>query len=170
MTKQLHILGAEKNKYMKRHYKHKEKRALQVGNTYSFFVLKKLDLPDGKTYFVVVDSNGEKHLIPEKYYNNYPIQLKSNYNCHVDKINCQGRIFLEPEHPKYKIGQEDVFRIGSIVKKRSKKGRIEIYYKMIARDGQIAFLPEKFLENKKFSETIHCKVASIKKSSVYLEI
>jgi hypothetical protein len=44
-------------------------------------------------------------LLPVEPYNNYCIGGNSTIECRIDKINCSGKVFLEPRHPVYIEGE-----------------------------------------------------------------
>ncbi|MBE9467693.1 MAG: hypothetical protein IMY72_05140 [Bacteroidetes bacterium] len=76
------------------------------GETYQFKVNNITTLPDdNKEFFVLQDIFGNKQLLTTEYYKNYNIKKGRIIKCKVDKINCNGKIFLEPEHPIYKQGK-----------------------------------------------------------------
>lgn len=70
------------------------------GKTYSFSIVSLVEMPDGN-FFVLSDSNGKKYMLPENQYQDYELKEGTTINCRVDKINCTGKIFLEPQHPLF---------------------------------------------------------------------
>lgn len=60
--------------------------------------------PDGQPYYVLEDSNKRRFLLPAGHYRHYGLLPGQEVIAVVDHINCNGRIFLEPEHPRYKPG------------------------------------------------------------------
>ncbi len=92
---------------------HEDKIHLQEGFAYEFMILDKVMLQDHKEYFILSDPNRMKHFLEASPYANYPMAKMSRISCLVSKINCTGRIFLEPEHPKYKIGEIYQFQVFS---------------------------------------------------------
>ena len=81
------------------------KEILAEGRWYPFRIHNHLQLQDGLWYYVLEDINGLKHFMPAGYYTNYALKTGEKINCRIDKINCTGRIFLEPKHPVYKEGE-----------------------------------------------------------------
>jgi hypothetical protein len=73
---------------------------LRTGEKYELRVLKLLLIQDN-SYYICVDQNGLKHLVPEVYYIDYGIKPGNVINCRLDRINCLGRFYFEPEHPVY---------------------------------------------------------------------
>lgn len=90
------------------------KLKLEEGFTYPFNITGRIDLPDGNEYFVLQDPNDVKHLLLTRYYKKFNFQLGQTIQCRIDKINCNGKIYLEPEHPHYRVGQVYQFPFKSI--------------------------------------------------------
>lgn len=145
---------------------------LETGCWYQLKVLKLLQIPGDRTYFICEDINGLKHLIPASYYDRYGITTGTVINCHLDRINCQGRFFFEPAHPVYEIGKSyrfDVIGINNYSCDASSN-----HYSAIVTDvfGQIwettGFVARTELpENIRF---LHCRVSKIRKARLILDI
>ncbi len=71
-----------------------------------FYIVKSLHIPGDDEYYVMESKAGNRILIPTVYYRDYNLLPGTVVKCRIDKINCSGRIFLEPEHPFYKPGKE----------------------------------------------------------------
>lgn len=80
------------------------KKKLTEGEAYAFRFVKLVNLSDGEDYMVLEDPFEIRHMITYSFYRKYNLQPGTEIICRVDKINCTGRVFLEPEHPHYKIG------------------------------------------------------------------
>lgn len=85
------------------------------GTFHSFRYIKHVKLEDGQQYMILEDVNGFKYFVEYEPYKNYELKEASEIVCLIDKINCTGRIFLEPEHPVYKIGENYEFKVSSII-------------------------------------------------------
>jgi hypothetical protein len=154
---------------MKKVYKYKEVRKLNPGSVYKFQILKKIRFPDRKTYFVLRDPFGDKHLLPTKPYKSYQIEPGNTLFCHVDKINCQGRLFLEPLHPRYHIGNEYFFKFLRSTFLISKKYGIEQHFILKSKDGELAYLkysPQILINHKTFE---NYRILKIKKARIFVE-
>jgi hypothetical protein len=81
------------------------------GEEYSFIIHKLVELQDNNKYLIVCDTEGIKHFIPAAAYNNYTFSAGNFITCKVVKINCTGRIILEPRHPVYQEGKVYEFEI-----------------------------------------------------------
>lgn len=77
---------------------------LTEGETYPFEVIKRISLGEGDDWFVLKDPLGYKILMPAGFYRDYGFEGGQSIACRVDKINCNGRMFLEPAHPHYLEG------------------------------------------------------------------
>jgi len=85
------------------------------GEWYSFQVTKVIDIPGGGKHFILTHESGKKILLPAKYYVKYNIVENTQIRCRVDKINCTGQVFIEPEHPIYRVGKTYSFRVKQVL-------------------------------------------------------
>ena len=85
--------------------KKKKSRRIEEGQQYTFEVTGITELEDRGTCFVLKDPFGYKHLLTKEVYEDYHIEPGTSISCHVDKINCDGKVFIEPEHYYYKPGE-----------------------------------------------------------------
>ena len=83
---------------MKKIYKYKAEAYLKQDSICKFKIIREITIPNDNKYYVLEDVIGNKHLLPTEFYRNYDIKIKSEIECTVDKVNCIGRIFLEPLH------------------------------------------------------------------------
>ncbi len=154
---------------MKKVYKYKENRNLKTGDVYKFWIIKKIKFPDGVDYFVMRDPYGEKHLLPARYYRHYNIQTKSYYNCRIDKINCQGRLFFEPEHPFFELGNTYLFYFKKIAVLISKNRNLTQYFLMKSGNGESAYLLYNPLLKPQKGKFEMYKVIKVKKAKIFLQ-
>jgi hypothetical protein len=87
---------------------------LTEGKNYHFLVEKELVLPDNSTHFLVTGPDTKKYLIPAFRYSQYGIMPGNVIKCKIDKINCRGKVFLEPQNPWYSEGRSYDFRVAGI--------------------------------------------------------
>ena len=71
---------------------------------YRFKVVKTVILPDRSENMILLGPDGRKYMLPLAYYLDYDLRDKTEITCRVDKINCRGKVFLEPENPWYAPG------------------------------------------------------------------
>ena len=86
---------------------------LEEGRVYPFQIVKTVSLGPGDDWFIMRDPNGYKTLLPQFYYEEYGMKPGTEVLCRVDKINCNGRMFLEPMHPHYREGEVYSFDVVS---------------------------------------------------------
>ncbi len=90
------------------------------GQAYDFLVLDQVILQDGKVYFLLSDPNGVKHFLEADPYRSFQIALNDKITCLVSKINCTGRIFLEPLHPQLQTEKKYACKIIQIENQNGK--------------------------------------------------
>lgn len=61
--------------------------------------------PDGNRYLILEDAQGYRFLQDYTPYASYGLKPDTKITCRVDKINCNGKIFLEPAHPWFEEGE-----------------------------------------------------------------
>jgi hypothetical protein len=82
------------------------------GQRFSFVITNKLVLPGtDEANLILLGPDRKKYLLAEQYYENYHLKIGQTIVCTIDKINCSGKIFLEPDHPYYKIGERYDFLV-----------------------------------------------------------
>lgn len=84
---------------------------LEEGRSYCFTNVKSIVLPGGEVNLMLAGPDGKKYLIPLDRYSEYNLVTKPEIICKVDKINCSGKVFLEPAHPYYREGESYFFAI-----------------------------------------------------------
>lgn len=141
--------------------------AFSEGNWFPFKIHNLIQLQDNNWYFVLMDTNGLKHFLSAEYYKNFNFQTGDVISCRIDKINCTGRIFLEPKHPYYIEGEIYSFDVltfienqkyGVLVVKDIFENRIEMQQELVQ------------VTNYKVKKKVRCLVISIKKGTPNLEL
>jgi len=116
---------------------------MKEGEIYTFLLKKKVSLPDG-SYYIIVDELGRQYLMNASYYDyNYSFVENTYIQCYIDKINCSGKIFMEPMHPKYKPNDVDIFDIVE-VETRKKKKTGDLFQVVLAKNN---YAPKAAIEN-----------------------
>ena len=143
---------------------------MQQGEKYLFYFQKKVLLPDDNEYFVLIDPFGTKHLIPTEYYQNYNLKTGEKYLCKVDKINCLGRIFIEPPHPFFTEGKSYAFRYLKTIQKQHKSGNIYTYCIFESKSGEPALVNADNLQlSDNLKQGFHLfKIEKITKGKVFI--
>ncbi|MEZ5011576.1 MAG: hypothetical protein R2744_08295 [Bacteroidales bacterium] len=83
---------------------------IEEGKVYSFEVVKDIDF-EGIGYHILLGPDSKRYMLPSERYRSYGIATGKKINCRVDKINCKGEVFLEPEHPYYRENQPYYFEV-----------------------------------------------------------
>lgn len=141
------------------------------GETYPFKILGQIELAHGEQFLIMRDLLGYKMLMPAGYYKHYQFAHGQTIMCRVDKINCNGRMFLEPENPWYTQGLEYDFDVVCSGIRNNIAGVIEHYYLVndaskkkwrVNKPAKIGYLP--------FPEKVSCLVKRIKKGQLFLAL
>lgn len=144
---------------------------MEQGKYYLFVFHKIIKSPEGTDYFVLIDPFGQKHLIPARFYTSYVLVIGQKYLCKVDKINCLGRVFIEPPHPFYKENQTYLFRYVKTVKLKHKSGNSYSFYQFIGKNGHNALMDAQktgLLEQLKSGFQLF-RVTKISKATIYIQ-
>lgn len=142
---------------------------LEEGKSYRFTIMKTIALSPGDEWYLMKGPGQYKILMPKKYYVRYGFVSGQTVRCRIDKINCTGRIFLEPEHPFYREGALYPFEVisrGVYVSRDRKTEQVFIVKDVLGnlwkvkggRDNKWDQTPEKLV----------CLVKRIKKGKLFL--
>lgn len=144
---------------------------LEPGNWYYFTIIKIVTIPYDQDYFMMRDEYGYKHLVPSVYYSHYELYPGKGVWCRLDRINCLGRLFFEPEHPVYKQGRTYRFTLLSIERVRQENGE-ETWSAVVSDIFGLKWrtIPFKAVLPLKYSGKISCLVKRIKKAQLSLEV
>ncbi len=142
---------------------------LTEGSYHIFQILKIISLGTDDTYFVMQDPLGYKVLMPAGYYTKYGFEAGRKIECRVDRINCNGRMFIEPMHPIYKEGEVYEFAIVGSGTRKNITGDDEHY--IMVRDAlQLEWMVRIFSDKQVHpaAQTIKCRLDRIKKGKLFL--
>ena len=142
------------------------------GKSYGFEIRKMIKLSDDQNYYIMIDPFGKKHLMFDKDFINYGFNTGDIIICLVDKINCNGKIFLEPKHPFYVTGKVFEFEFIGIANIESSK-KVKQTALLINDNYQSkAVLVD--VEQSKYHDFVSRKVKAeivyIKKAVIYLSL
>ena len=144
---------------------------LTEGETYPFTILNKMELGRGEEYFVLRDPLGYKMLMPAGFYQHYQFQEGQDVFCRVDKINCNGRMFLEPRSPWYAEGQVYEFPVICRGQRKNIAGLVEYYFLVEDASERKCRVRRPASKNYNgFPEKVSCLVERIKKGQLYLRL
>lgn len=140
---------------------------IKEGSNYPFQITGIAQLPDGTDYFILIDPNHVKHLLEKKHYINYHFEVGQSIECRVDKINCNGKIYIEPLHPFYRLGKEYEFPLIRMEEKNIKSDcKVAIFEDLFCNEIKLTL--SHFTESLQVGQYLKLKVARIKKGLVYL--
>ncbi|HOP12720.1 hypothetical protein [Lentimicrobium sp.] len=147
------------------------KHKLEEGKTYIFSFLKLVTLADGEAYMVMEDPFGIRHMLLYRYYKQYDLQPDTAVRCRVDRINCTGRVFLEPEHPFYKPGTSAVF---PVIRAGFRNAEYSVNRVILVKDifdNEIeVVIPPEYRDNIMAGARVECTVKLIRKGRPVLSL
>lgn len=117
------------------------------GSRYTFKVEKKIEF-EGSVFWVLSGPDSKRYLLDCSDYSTYNIKRGKLLNCRIDKINCKGEVFLEPEHPFYREGSVYEFAVISKEDRINKSGEKENVVILKGGDNSTAVVPEKVFKHK----------------------
>ncbi|MCK9332560.1 MAG: hypothetical protein M0Q19_05200 [Candidatus Cloacimonetes bacterium] len=134
---------------------------LNEGEVYPFQVLKKLTMPEEGDFLQLRhSSSGRRILLSAEHYDKYGIEPGTTIQCKVDRVNCTGKVFLEPLHPLYTEGNTYSFDIIEVDNNEEQPGMMLVKVKDLFDNTIEVTCPEKVLTT---SNKIALKVESIRK-------
>lgn len=137
---------------------------LLEGRFYDFFYLEDVAFPDGSRKMKLKDPNHFIHFLDHKNFEKYNLTPGQTIKIHIDKINCTGEMFIEPEHPYYKPGEAYLFDIVDISKSISKS----LIWLEDKFKNKVSIPLSKELENYRIGDLIKCRVEKIKSGKLLL--
>jgi hypothetical protein len=140
---------------------------IEEGSVLFFKVLNLVKLQDNRDYYILEDPNGVKHFIDAETYANYGIKVGGKLKCKVAKINCTGRILLEPMHPIYIEGQTYFF---TIIDLHTSGSEIALILKDIFSNRIEITIPYSNYSSINHDKFIRCKVINLKKGVPDVEV
>jgi hypothetical protein len=140
---------------------------IKEGKTYAFRLTGIIDMPDGTEHFVLTDPNEVKHLLEKKYFQHYHFEIGQLISCRIDKINCNGKIYIEPCHPYYRLGKSYDFPLINIVGGENKiSEKTAVFEDVFCNKVELPM--NLFHAPLKVGEMLRLKVIRIKKGQIYL--
>lgn len=141
---------------------------LVEGRNYEFTVVKEALSPDGFKHYIFSGPDKKKYLVPHSRYADYKISVGSRIICRVDKINCMGKVFLEPQNPFFIEGETYLLEILEHSLEKDRKGRIRKIMKVTDANGnKINVYPGKEVLPD-IGSKVYLTIRKISKGKVYL--
>ena len=142
---------------------------IREGKEYNFLVEKELTMPDNSRHFIFIGPDKNKYLVPQSRYSNYGISSGSVIKCRVDRVNCKGEVFLEPENPWYKRGRSYDFEVAGTEERIDNSGTSQIVTIVIDESGNRIPVPQaKSKPVPRSGSKISLTVERITKGRIYL--
>lgn len=142
------------------------------GEIHTFKITGYTEIPGtDESFFILENQFGGKHLLKSHHYEQYNLTVGEGVVCKIDKINCSGKIYLEPENPFYKPGNTYEFDVEATKEQINSVGEKENVVVVKDRFGNdtTCSLPPDF-DTTQLSNKIKCKVLRIKKGQLFLSI
>lgn len=140
------------------------------GDIIDFRLLKTVELGSKGLNFILLSPEGKKFMIPSKEYSDYNFQIGDIVKCKIDKVNCSGKVFLEPLNPHYEAGKSYRFKYEYSEEVYSDLGekRYFIYVKdVFGKMNKILSIRNVSAD---FENKMICNVLQVKKGSLLLSI
>ena len=140
------------------------------GEVHQFKVTGYTEIPGTDESFYILENRfGGKHLLKAFNYKHYNLKTDHKIKCKIDKINCSGKIFLEPENPVYKEGKTYEFDLFKIIDQINSVGEKEkaAFVKDQFGIEITCSLPDDLILDHNLKK-IKCKVLRIKKGQLFL--
>lgn len=142
------------------------------GETHLFTIDGFTEIPGTEeSFYILKNQSGGKHLLKSIHYKHYNLQINQTISCKIDKINCSGKIYLEPENPVYKVGKTYDFEFIKIIDHINSVGEVE--KAAIVKDQfgieVVCSLPKEFNLSENIKK-LQCQVLRIKKGILYLTL
>jgi len=148
------------------------KQKLVEGKKYHFKVIKIMSMPgEDQEYYVLEDPYRKKHLLLAELYRNHQLIPGNKVVCRIDKINCNGKIFIEPDHPYYREGETFDFEITRFEQRMNQIGEMEEVIVVKDRFGNEVTtpVPDSGMETRN-RKKVSAMVKMIKKGSIHLAV
>lgn len=122
-----------------------------------------------ESFYILQNQFGGKHLLKAQPFKHYKLEVNQSISCRIDKINCSGKIFLEPENPIYKVGNHYEFEFVKIIDHINSVGEKEKAAVVKDHFGQdiLCSLPKDCSLSSNI-KNLRCSVLRIKKGELFL--
>lgn len=98
------------------------------GDVLQVTLKKHIEITETEHYWVAETADGQRFLIDYFQYAHYGFGVGQNIQVRVDKINCSGKVFIEPDHPVYERERIYMFPIDAVL------SQSDNYISLIVRD------------------------------------
>jgi hypothetical protein len=148
------------------------------GQVYEFIYVK--DVFIDEEFMVLEDNDNERYLLPKQSYLTYNLEKNSPVKCLISRIDCKGKVSIEPEHPYYKIGEDYDFNfVKMLVTEETEfnpvmdKTYVKKDYEIIVSDIyglEHRVVPKRWQRKKSYeAEIVKCKLVKIIQGRLLLQ-
>jgi len=137
------------------------------GKWFPFKIHNLVQLQDDEWYYVLQDINGMKHFMQAENYKPYGFNPGDEILCKINRINCTGRIFLEPKHPYYTEGEIYNFNVISLMDQGGEK--VLIVREILGNSIEVPVYKNMDIDFKE-EKIVRCIVKTIIKGKPILDI
>jgi hypothetical protein len=140
---------------------------IKEGSTYPFKIKGIVNIPDGSECFVLIDPNNVKHLLETRLYVHYQFEVGQTISCRIDKINCNGKIYIEPMHPYYRVGKKYKFPLTRIEENnRRDEKKVAVFEDVFCNEIKLPM--HHFPVSLKIGHLVELFVTRIKRGQIFL--
>jgi len=142
---------------------------LVEGSYHNFEILKTVELVADEPYFILKDPFGYKLMMPAAFYLRYGFKNGDIITCRIDRVNCNGRMFIEPMHPVYQEEEIYNFNIVNRFSRSGLTGKPEFCFRV---EDVLGYRWDVVVGKKKFNQykdrTLDCRLERVKKGILFL--
>jgi hypothetical protein len=144
---------------------------ISQGKSYPFVVLGLKDIPGfGEQFILQMElGNGPKFMLDARDFRHYELSQGKHIECRVDKVNCDGKVFLEPKHPYYTEGEVYEFDVVSSANATDEFGQQYFSFELrdyLGQPQEVAITGEQF--QGELPSKISCRVENVRKGHLWL--
>ncbi len=99
---------------------------MNEGDVFEVKIIREVEWSPAERYWLLQTPAGEKMMLDFEPYVHYGLAAGNTIDVKVDKINCSGKVFLEPFHPLYKAGETAVFKLIAILENGARQQLIQV--------------------------------------------
>lgn len=138
---------------------------LLVGKSYLFKIKNQVSL-DAIDYFIL-EHKEQKFMLEANDYRHYHFQVGQNVTCKIDKVNCAGKMFIEPKHPHFEIDKTYSFKVLRNYTSNNFLDESVWIIEIEDQFGVIHHIPNFKIDASHLGKSIQLKIKRIKKGKLF---
>ena len=138
---------------------------LNEGDFIKLTIIGETQTPKGESVFIAKHNN-RKFLLSKKLFTEKIPELNQSIDCYVDKVNCSGKIFIEPISERMLIGKTLLFKVMNRDNVYDSLGHMKSLFQLNQTDGYHATY---ISYNTISADELSCRIIEIKKSKLIIE-